>query len=399
MTAFFNTGLSQKQFLDEYWQKKPLVIRQAFPLPVSDLTPDDLAAFAGDEDIESRLIQEFGTKPWQLEHGPFDESDFAALPDTHWTLLVQDMDKHYPPLQNMLTAFDFLADWRRDDVMISYAPEGGSVGPHTDSYDVFLLQAQGTRHWQISDMPIPDAVFRDDTELRILQQFAADQSWELLPGDMLYLPPHFAHHGVALNPCLTFSAGFRAPSQFQLLDAFIHTLQEQDIAEQLYADADVTEVASATEIDVSTLQRFQTLLLETINENTNLIPLAVGRLVTETKSTLQDLAEEFVTDKATLVELDERFYAGEYLQRNDYLRFAWHKHSAAAYLFVAGEAYCVELAAAEHLPWLTTKAQVQHADWQSIRSFPMLMETCRELIAEGAWYWPEDFAQAILPDV
>ena len=101
MTAFFNTGLSQQQFLAEYWQKKPFVIRQAFPLPVSELTPDDLASFAGDEDIESRLIQEFGEKPWQLKHGPFDESDFAALPETHWTLLVQDMDKHYPPLQNL----------------------------------------------------------------------------------------------------------------------------------------------------------------------------------------------------------------------------------------------------------------------------------------------------------
>ncbi|MDO8828281.1 cupin domain-containing protein [Methylophaga sp.] len=391
MTAFFNTGLSQQQFLDEYWQKKPLVIRQAFSMPVSDLSPDDLAAFAGEAEVESRLIEEYGDKPWQLRHGPFDEEDFADLPETHWTLLVQDMDKHYPPLQNLLTAFDFLADWRRDDVMISYAPEGGSVGPHTDSYDVFLLQAQGTRHWQISDKPLVDAVFRDDTDLRILQQFSADQDWELQPGDMLYLPPHFAHHGVALNPCLTFSVGFRAPSQLQLLDAFSHTLLEQDIAEQLYADADVKVIHSATEIDTTAIQRFQTLLLDSITDNNDLISLAVGRLVTETKSTLQDLAEEFVTDKLTLVELDERFRAGEYLQRNEYLRFAWHKHSVAAYLFVAGEAYRVELAAAEHLSWLTTKAQIHETDWQSIRNFPMLMEACCELIAEGAWYWPEDF--------
>jgi len=256
---------------------------------------------------------------------------------------------------------------------------------------VFLLQALGTRHWQISDKPLIDAVFRDDTDLRILQQFSADQDWELQPGDMLYLPPHFAHHGVALNPCLTFSVGFRAPSQLQLLDAFSHTLLEQDIAEQLYADADVKVIHSATEIDTTAIQRFQTLLLDSITDNNDLISLAVGRLVTETKSTLQDLAEEFVTDKLTLVELDERFSAGEYLQRNEYLRFAWHKHSAAAYLFVAGEAYRVELAAAEHLSWLTTKAQIHQTAWQSIRSFPLLMEACCELIAEGAWYWPEDF--------
>ena len=392
MTAFFNTGLSQQQFLDEYWQKKPLVIRQAFPVPVCDLSPNDLAAFACEAEVESRLIEEFAEKPWQLRHGPFDDKDFAALPDTHWTLLVQDMDKHYPPLQNLLEAFVFLSDWRRDDVMISYAPEGGSVGAHTDSYDVFLLQAQGTRHWQISDKPLIDAAFRDDTDLRILQQFSADHEWELQPGDMLYLPPHFAHHGVALNPCLTFSIGFRAPSQLQLLDAFSHTLLEQDIAEQLYADADVNVTHAATEIDASAIQRFQNLLLETITDNKDLIALAVGRLVTETKSTLQDLAEGFVTDKPSLVELDGRFNAGEYLQRNDYLRFAWHKDSAGAYLFVAGEAYIAELAAAEHLQWLTTKAHIHQTDWQSIRNFPKLMYICCELIAEGAWYWPADFA-------
>lgn len=391
MTAFFNTGLSQQQFLDDYWQKKPLVIRQAFVLPVSDLTPDDIAAFAGNDMVESRLIQEFGEKPWQLQHGPFDDDDFAALPETHWTLLVQDMDKHYPPLKNLLTVFDFIADWRRDDVMISYAPEGGSVGPHTDSYDVFLLQAHGTRHWQISDKPLSDAVFRDDTDLRILQQFSADKQWELQPGDMLYLPPHFAHHGVAKDPCLTFSIGFRAPSQLQLLDAFSHTLLEQDIAEKLYSDADVNTITSATEIDSSAIQRFQNLLLQTLNENSDLLPLAVGRLVTETKSTLQDLAEEFVTDKPTLTELDVRFNSGEHLQRNEYLRFAWHKNSAEAYLFVAGEAFSVELAAAEHLSWLTTQDQIQHKDWQSIRKFPILVEVCCELIADGAWYWPEDF--------
>ncbi|THK43195.1 cupin domain-containing protein [Methylophaga sp. SB9B] len=392
MTGFFNTGLSQQQFLDEYWQKKPLVIRQAFPLPVSDLSPDDLAAFASEAEVESRLIEEFGEKPWQLRHGPFDDEDFADLPDTHWTLLVQDMDKHHPPLQQLLTAFEFLSAWRRDDLMISYAPEGGSVGPHTDSYDVFLLQAQGTRHWQISDKPLINATFRDDTDLRILQQFSADHDWKLQPGDMLYLPPHFAHHGVALNPCLTFSIGFRAPSQLQLLDAFSHTLLEQDVAEQLYADADVDVIHSATEIDGSAIQRFQNLLIETISDNQGLIALAVGRLVTETKSTLQDLAEEFVTDKPSLVEVDERFNTGEYLQRNVYLRFAWHNDSAGAYIFVAGEAYNVELAAVEQLPWLTTKAQIHQTDWQSIRNFPKLMDICCELIAEGAWYWPEDFA-------
>lgn len=390
MTAFFNTGLSQQQFLDEYWQKKPLVIRRAFAAPVSELTPEDLVNFAGEDGIESRLIREFGDRPWQLEHGPFDQADFAELPETHWTLLVQDMDKHYPPLQALLRPFDFLADWRRDDVMVSYAPEGGSVGPHTDSYDVFLLQAQGSRQWQISDRPIDNAVFRDDTDLRILQEFTADRQLDLQPGDMLYLPPHYAHHGIALNPCLTFSVGFRASSQQQLLDAFTHTLLEQDISEKLYSDANVKATASMTEIDASAIKRFQHQLFDCLNENAALLPLAVGRLVTETKPTLVDFADEFVTDKPTLIEMDKRFSHGEHMQRNHYLRFAWFKDDATAFLFVAGEGYQVELACTELLAMLTTKKELTQADWQAIRHYPTLTEVLFELIAEGAWYWSAD---------
>lgn len=389
MTAFFNTGMSQQQFLDQYWQKKPLVIRQAFTSPVSTLSADELAAFACEQEIESRLIQEHGIKPWQLQYGPFDEDDFAALPETHWTLLVQDMDKHYPPLQGLLKSFDFLADWRRDDLMISYAPQGGSVGPHTDSYDVFLLQAQGTRRWQISDKPVLGAQLRTDTELRILQEFKADQSWDLQPGDMLYLPPDFAHHGVALNDCMTFSIGFRAPSQLQLLDAFIHTLTEQQLAEQLYADSDVSRLEVASELDGEAVQRFQDLLLRSINDNISLLPLTVGRLVTETKPTLQVLAEEFLTDKPALAEIDSHFERGEYLQRNDYLRFAWHQTAQESYLFAAGEAYKVELAAAKYLPMLTSNRLLKKADWQQLRQYPLLADVCCELVAEGAWYWAE----------
>ncbi len=197
---------------------------------------------------------------------------------------------------------------------------------------------------------------------------------------------------MALNPCLTFSVGFRAPSQLQLLDAFSHTLQEQDIAEQLYADADISTVSSTTEIDGNAVKRFQNLLLKTLNENTDLMVLAVGRLVTETKSTLQELADEFIADKPTLAELDRRFNNGEYIQRNGYLRFAWHNDTATAYLFVAGEAYSVELAAVETFSWLTTQSQLDHKDWQQLRIFPVLADVFCELIAEGAFYWPEDFS-------
>ena len=150
MTDFFNTGLSQQQFLDEYWQKKPLLIRQAFADFETPISPDELAGLACEAEIESRLIEEQGeTAAWQVTNGPLSEQDFAKLPATHWTMLVQDVDKHVPELRTLLDPFRFISDWRRDDLMISFAPEHGTVGPHTDGYDVFLLQALGERRWQI----------------------------------------------------------------------------------------------------------------------------------------------------------------------------------------------------------------------------------------------------------
>ena len=190
MTAFFNTGLTQQQFLQQYWQKKPLLIRQAFSDFQSPISPDDLAGLACEPEIESRLIEEKGALgPWQVRSGPLTEDDFARLPSTHWTMLVQDVDKHLPELQSLLDPFRFIPDWRRDDLMVSYAPQHGSVGPHTDGYDVFLLQAMGERRWQINDKAMTDAALIEGLDVQILQEFHPDQSWDLQPGDMLYLPP------------------------------------------------------------------------------------------------------------------------------------------------------------------------------------------------------------------
>ena len=158
MAEFFNTGLSQQEFLEQYWQKKPLLIRQAFTDFEIPITPDDLAGLACEPEIESRLIEENGQDGvWQVTNGPLSEDDFARLPATHWTMLVQDVDKHLPELQYLLDPFRFIPDWRRDDLMISYAPEHGTVGPHTDGYDVFLLQAMGMRRWQIGNKLSPYA--------------------------------------------------------------------------------------------------------------------------------------------------------------------------------------------------------------------------------------------------
>ncbi|MEZ5672242.1 MAG: cupin domain-containing protein [Thiotrichaceae bacterium] len=200
-------NLTPAQFLADYWQKQPLLIRQAIPDFTSPISPDELAGLACESQVESRLIMERGGQhPWQVRHGPFTEQDFTQLPETYWTLLVQEVDRHVPEIADLIDKFSFIPSWRIDDLMISYAVPQGSVGPHTDSYDVFLLQAHGTRRWQISSQ---QGELLPDLELKILREFTPEQEWILSPADMLYLPG-VAHYGVALDECMTYSIGFLA---------------------------------------------------------------------------------------------------------------------------------------------------------------------------------------------
>ena len=193
-------GMPAVEFLGRYWQKRPLLIRQAFPGFESPVTPDDLAGLACEEIAPSRIVvhRPRGDR-WELRHGPFAEGDFARLPKTRWTLLVQDCDKLLAEVGALLCEFRFVPDWRLDDVMISYAVDGGSVGPHLDQYDVFLLQAQGRRRWSISVDPRAPTEFRPGLPLKLLQSFLPTHDWVLEPGDMLYLPPGVPHHGVAVG--------------------------------------------------------------------------------------------------------------------------------------------------------------------------------------------------------
>lgn len=388
MTQFFNSLLSQQDFLEQYWQKKPLLIRQALPGFESPISPDELAGLACEEDIESRLIEEYGANgQWQVTRGPLSEKDFARLPETHWTMLVQDVDKHMPELQYLLDPLRFIPDWRCDDLMISYAPEFGSVGPHTDSYDVFLLQAMGTRHWQIMDQPIHEVVLIEGIELQILQEFKADQSWELQPGDMLYLPPHIAHHGVALNECMTFSFGFRAPKKIELLDAVVNGLLEKSLANDLYADPDLSIGQYAAEIDQQAVARMKQLLHQAIDSAEPILASTLAKFVTETKPSLEDLAAEFVTEPMTLEQISLLFEQGKELQRNLYLRFAWLKNKQGGLLFMAGEAYFVDKEAVQFLPLLTEKAVLNQQDWFLMQNNISLTKVIALLIAEGGWFW------------
>lgn len=389
MTAFFNTGLSQQQFLQQYWQKKPLLIRQAFPEFESPISAEELAGLACEPDIESRLIEEHGQdgSAWQVTTGPLTDSDFARLPETHWTMLVQDVDKHLPELQGILDVFNFIPDWRRDDLMISYATEFGSVGPHTDAYDVFLLQAMGTRRWQIGDQPLHEAKLIDGLELQILSEFTSDQSWDLLPGDMLYLPPHFAHHGVAVNDCMTYSIGFRAPAAVEMLDALVNALLEQGLGKSRYQDPDLVLNQHSAEIDIQAVARLKHLLHLAIDQAEPQLATTLGRFVTETKPGLATIAAEASIDLPDIDELTNRFDAGEELQRNAYYRFAWTSNTTGGQLFMAGESYIVGLEGVRNLTLLCEKNSLSITDWQSLRDDDASANILCQLIAEGGWFW------------
>ncbi len=243
-------GLSPTRFLRDYWHKRPLLIRNAIPGFQGLLTQDDMMHLAGRSDVESRLVQGGGTH-WSLYDGPFRKSDFKRLPKTEWTLLVQSLNHFLPEADALLAHFSFIPHARLDDLMVSYAVPGGSVGPHFDSYDVFLLQGQGHRRWQISTQS--DLGLLEGAPLKILNQFTSEEEWTLGPGDMLYLPPHVAHYGVAVDDCMTYSIGFRAPTAEELGHGFLVHLQDTLTLEGRYADPDLRLQTHPGEISRSML--------------------------------------------------------------------------------------------------------------------------------------------------
>jgi len=230
-------GMSPTRFFREYWHKKPLLIRNAAPNLEQVLDRDGLLALACREDAESRMVRPVRDN-WTVRHGPFEAAELAALPKKNWSVLVSGVNMLVPDGDRLLNAFNFAPYARLDDLMVSFAPTGGGVGPHFDAYDVFLIQGLGRRRWEISAQD--DLELIEDCPLRILKRFRVDQSWDLEPGDMLYLPPQYAHNGVALSDCMTWSIGFRTPTAQEMATQFLVYLQDTICLDGVYADPDLT---------------------------------------------------------------------------------------------------------------------------------------------------------------
>ncbi|HEX7113312.1 MAG TPA: cupin domain-containing protein [Mizugakiibacter sp.] len=341
-------GMPPARFLRDYWQKRPLLIRGAFPGYTPPLGPDDLAGLACEELALSRLVlRDRRRERWTLRNGPFDEAAFAALPPGDWTLLVQDVDKWDADVAALLQQFRFLPSWRVDDVMVSYAVDGGGVGAHVDQYDVFLLQGLGRRRWSISTDPRAPREFRDNVELKQLRAFTPTHAWLLEPGDMLYLPPDVPHEGVAVGPCMTLSVGMRAPSRAELLlDAAEHLAERMPEALR-YADPDLAPARAGGEIDAAALARAAA-ALGPLAQAFDRATLAdwFGRFITRYR------AAQFAAARPrplTMVQFEGTLAAGTRLLRHPWSRFAWTRRGRAATLYVAGEALPCPSALAQRL--------------------------------------------------
>lgn len=245
-------GLTINRFLAEYWQKKPLLIRQAIPEFQGLLDQQELLALACDPDAQARAVVHRRGK-WELYQVPFEPDDFSGMEKMKWTVLVQGVNHYLPAAAELLQRFNFIPHARLDDLMVSYAPKGGGVGPHFDSYDVFLLQGKGHRRWQISTQD--DRSLIEGAPLRILKDFRVEQEWVLGPGDMLYLPPHCAHNGTAEDDCMTYSIGFRTPSYQELAEQFLVYLQDRVCVEGMYADPDLKAQRHPSEIGPEMLRQ------------------------------------------------------------------------------------------------------------------------------------------------
>lgn len=358
--------ISPAQFLKEYWQKKPLLIRAAFPDLKPVLSAKKLFAMAKRDDVESRLICAFD-QHWDMSNGPF-----AELPDIskdEWTLLVQGVNLHDKAADSLLRRFNFIPNARLDDLMISYATNGGGVGAHFDSYDVFLLQAHGRRRWRISAQK--DLSLIEGMPLKILRRFVPEQEFELEPGDMLYLPPHYAHEGVAIGECMTYSIGFRAPSFQELGEAFLNFMVDTIELPGRFSDPDLKLTKHPAELSASMLSKVQD-QLEQIKFTHSDMTIFLGEYLTEPKASVF-----FDSPKKPLAPVR---FKSEACKKGLVLSLKTQMLYKGGHIFINGESFVVNAADGTPLKKLANERVI----------LPETLRACSDDVFEAFSIWYED---------
>jgi len=332
-------NLTPEDFLKNYWQKKPLVIRQAFPNFQCPISAEELAGLSCEEDVNSRIIiEKDGEHPWQPIFGPLDDDIFKNLPETHWTLAINDLEKVVPELAWISDLFDFIPNWRFDDLMCSYAADQGSVGPHFDLYDVFIIQGTGKRRWQISTAEVTEDNQVTDTPLRIQKDFNAEEEWILEPGDMIYIPPNVSHHGVSIGESISFSVGYRAVSHADLLNDFIAHITQGLSPKLTYTDTDLKTQNHSSEITADAIDRVKVIFKSYLSSEHNQIERWFGKFMSDTKSDYMQAPEQLVE---SIDELIIEIENGLTLNRSPTSRFTFIQKGSNSKLFIDANDYCV----------------------------------------------------------
>ena len=320
-------------FLTEYWQKKPLFIKNPWQDWINPLEPDELAGLACDEDVESRLVVQTDEN-WEVHQGPFLEDRFTSLGKQNWTLLVQAVDHFVPEVAALIEPFRFIPNWRIDDVMVSYAADCGGVGPHFDQYDVFLIQGLGKRKWQVGSLCNHQSPLLPHDDLRLLADFEPIEEWVCEPGDILYVPPSISHNGVAIgDDCVTYSIGFRAPSRSELQDFWIDKATPETLDDIRYTDPNLKRQKNPGEVTYDAIEKLRSMTSSKGEEFTDWI----GHYLTVPKYPDMDWAPDMAVSETEIVDILNHSDA---LHRNPASRFSFIRNSEnSVQLFVDGNSF------------------------------------------------------------
>lgn len=372
MTDAWQIDLDPAVFLAEYWQRKPLLIRNIRANFRPPLSSDELAGLALEDSIESRIVEQRGDI-WALLHGPFEETDFVR--NAPWTLLVQAVDHYAPEVAELQRWFDFIPRWRMDDVMVSYASDGGSVGPHYDNYDVFLLQGEGQRLWRLGQQCDSTTALMPHDELRILRNFELEKEYLLGPGDILYVPPGVAHWGIAQGECTTFSIGFRAPRVSDMLSRRTDELLSQMTDEEFFQDAGRLPAARAGEIETKDIEQAVAQLRKALDHATGYNWF--GELVTEPRYELDIDGEGIAKALALLAE------GARSIALSPHAKLAWIENAQDLTIFANGENFCCALSALPTMLLLCKRVAVVGANLDKALRDKDTTEVLERLLENG----------------
>lgn len=372
--------LSEQDFLTQYWQKKPLLIKQGFTDFADPLDANELAGLAMEESIESRIITNHDND-WQAHHGPFE--DFELLTEQHSTLLVQAVDHWHPNAAQLLEPFRFIPNWRIDDLMISFSTPGGGVGPHLDQYDVFIIQGEGKRHWRVG---MPDnklKQFAQNKSLLQVEQFPAVIDCILEPGDILYIPPGCPHEGYAVENALNYSIGFRAPNQRDLLSNFADHIIDKEAGNSRYQDPAITLRDSKGEIQACEVENIKLLMQAALNDDA-LVKSWLGNTLSQPKHEMDLMPPEDLFNSEQIAELlndDDVIF-----ERLGGTRALYQVFENEILLSVNGENYPLPVSDLTAVKLLTDHTMVTAEQLNSSKNSLVFIQTFTTLINEGIWF-------------